>query len=195
MNAVMEAIVSRRSVRAFEKKELPAEALEEILKAATYAPSGKNQQTWQFTVVKSCEKIKQLAGLVETELNRPGYNMYEPEVIIIPSNDRESPFGMEDNAVDLQLGLTFLIGRLDSCLDLLDRLHIGLGDDEGNTELRSAALDCLGVPAVEVAEGGVRTGDNFGGIHILCHNFCSPLLFKIFLCGIFHCRTLVRLGY
>ena len=102
MNAVMEAIVSRRSVRAFEKKELPAEALEEILKAATYAPSGKNQQTWQFTVVKSCEKIKQLAGLVETELNRPGYNMYEPEVIIIPSNDRESPFGMEDNACAME---------------------------------------------------------------------------------------------
>ncbi len=102
MNAVMEAIVSRRSVRAFEKKELPAEALEEILKAATYAPSGKNQQTWQFTVVKSREKIKQLAGLVETELNRPGYNMYEPEVIIIPSNDRESPFGMEDNACAME---------------------------------------------------------------------------------------------
>ena len=45
MNAVMENILTRRSVRAFEKKPIPTEELDQILQAAIYAPSGMNRQT------------------------------------------------------------------------------------------------------------------------------------------------------
>lgn len=48
------------------------------------------------------EKIQKLAAVVEKELNRPGYDMYAPEVIIIPSNERDSRFGKEDNACALE---------------------------------------------------------------------------------------------
>lgn len=102
MNTVMENILSRRSVRAFEKKEIPADVLEQILKAAIYAPSGMGRQTWQFTAVKDPEKIKKLAEIVEADLGRDGYDMYKPQVIIIPSNERDSSFGKEDNACALE---------------------------------------------------------------------------------------------
>lgn len=102
MNAVMETILTRRSIRAFEKREIPAEVLSEILKAAQYAPSGMNRQTWQFTAVTDRAKIQQLAAAVEIELAREGYDMYQPQVIIIPSNERDSRFGMEDNACALE---------------------------------------------------------------------------------------------
>lgn len=102
MNEVMNALLERRSIRAFEKKAIPAEQLEAILQAAIYAPSGKGLQTWQFTAVTDRIKIQKLAKLVETGLERAGYNMYDPEVIIIPSNDRESPWGKEDNACALE---------------------------------------------------------------------------------------------
>lgn len=102
MNSVMENLLTRRSVRAFEKKEIPAEELDQILQAAVYAPSGMGRQTWQFTVVTDREKIQKLAAVVEKELNRPGYDMYAPEVIIIPSNERDSRFGKEDNACALE---------------------------------------------------------------------------------------------
>ena len=46
MNAVMENILTRRSTRAFEKKPIPTEELDQILQAAIYAPSGMNRQTW-----------------------------------------------------------------------------------------------------------------------------------------------------
>ncbi len=36
------------------------------------------------------------------ELGREGYDMYAPEVLIIPSNLKESPFGMEDNACAME---------------------------------------------------------------------------------------------
>lgn len=102
MNAVMECLLTRRSTRAFEQKEIPADVLEQILETAIYAPSGMGRQTWQFTAVTDRNKIQQLAAAVEKELGREGYNMYEPEVIIIPSNERDSRYGMEDNACALE---------------------------------------------------------------------------------------------
>lgn len=102
MNAVMECLLTRRSTRAFEKKEIPTDVLEQILETAIYAPSGMGRQTWQFTAVTDRNKIQQLAAAVEKELGREGYNMYEPEVIIIPSNERDSRYGMEDNACALE---------------------------------------------------------------------------------------------
>lgn len=102
MNPVMENLLTRRSVRAFEKKAIPADELDQILQAAIYAPSGMGRQTWQFTVVTDREKIQKLAAIVEKELARPGYDMYAPEVIIVPSNERDSRFGLEDNACALE---------------------------------------------------------------------------------------------
>ena len=102
MNAIMENLLTRRSVRAFEKKELPADVLEQILQAAIYAPSGMGRQTWQFTVVKDREKIQKLAAAVEKELGREGYDMHSPQVIIIPSNEKDSRFGVDDNACALE---------------------------------------------------------------------------------------------
>lgn len=70
MNAVMENILTRRSSRAFEKKPIPTEELDQILQAAIYAPSGMNRQTWQFTVVTDTEKIQELAGAIGKALGR-----------------------------------------------------------------------------------------------------------------------------
>ena len=60
------------------------------------------RQTWKFTAVTNREKIQKLASAISKELGREGYNMYQPEVLIIPSNDVESPFGKEDNACALE---------------------------------------------------------------------------------------------
>lgn len=102
MNPVMETILSRRSVRAFNEKEVPREELEQILKAAIYAPSGMNRQTWQFTAIVNKEKIEKLAGLIEKTLSRKGYNFYKPTALILTSNEKDSKWGKEDNACALE---------------------------------------------------------------------------------------------
>lgn len=102
MNAIMENILTRKSIRAFEEKPIPADELQQILQAAIYAPSGMGRQTWQFTAVTSREKIQKLCSAVGQELGREGYDMYQPEVLIIPSNDRDSRWGVEDNACALE---------------------------------------------------------------------------------------------
>lgn len=44
MNAVMENLFTRRSVRAFKAEALPLDQLQEIVRAGAYAPSGKGMQ-------------------------------------------------------------------------------------------------------------------------------------------------------
>ncbi|MBI2856933.1 MAG: nitroreductase [Chloroflexi bacterium] len=48
---VIEAIRSRRSIRAFKPRAVSREVLEDILKAAVRAPSSSNMQPWTITVV------------------------------------------------------------------------------------------------------------------------------------------------
>jgi nitroreductase len=49
--SVAEAITSRHSVRAYLKKEVPRETLEEILRISAAAPSGSNIQPWRAYVL------------------------------------------------------------------------------------------------------------------------------------------------
>jgi len=102
MNAIIENLLTRRSTRAFLQRQIPDNELNEILQAAIYAPSGMGRQTWKFTVLCNQEKIQQLAELIGRKLGRKGYDMYRPQVLIIPSNQKENPHGMEDNACALE---------------------------------------------------------------------------------------------
>jgi nitroreductase len=61
----LDFIYKRRSVRKFQDKPVLMEHLRAIIKAATYAPSGKNMQNWHFVILKNREKIVQLAEIVE----------------------------------------------------------------------------------------------------------------------------------
>ena len=49
--AGIDAILTRRCVRAFLPKPVPRETIEDILKIASRAPSGTNTQPWHVTVV------------------------------------------------------------------------------------------------------------------------------------------------
>jgi nitroreductase len=61
----LDFIYKRHSVRKFKEQPVPLEDIKEIIKAATYAPSGKNLQNWHFVVVRNKEKIERMAALIE----------------------------------------------------------------------------------------------------------------------------------
>ncbi len=65
----LEFIYKRHSVRRYQDTPVPAEALRQILAAATQAPSGKNLQNWHFVVVKNTALIAKMAAAVR-EKNR-----------------------------------------------------------------------------------------------------------------------------
>ncbi len=102
MNQTIETILKRRSTRSFVKRPLDREELKMIVDCALHAPSGMGRQTWKFAIVENREKIQRLARAAGEALGREGYDMYDPEVLIIPSNEKDSPFGMEDNACAME---------------------------------------------------------------------------------------------
>jgi nitroreductase len=58
-----DAIRSRRNVRSYEDRAIPAEHLERILEAARRAPSSRNQQAWDFVLVTDRDRLRELSGV------------------------------------------------------------------------------------------------------------------------------------
>lgn len=58
---VISCIKERRSVRKYEEKMIPHEVMEEIVEAASYAPSWKNTQIVRYIIVEDREKIEKIA--------------------------------------------------------------------------------------------------------------------------------------
>ena len=54
---VMEAILKRRSIRAFTDEPVPDEAVERLMEAARWAPSGGNRQFWRFIEVRDPRRL------------------------------------------------------------------------------------------------------------------------------------------
>lgn len=102
-NPMIDLLCSRRSIRAFDTdRAIPDDVLTDLLTAGASAPSGMGRHTWKFTAVVSQDKIQKLAAAIGAELGREHYDLYRPAALIIPSNDRESLWGKEDNACALE---------------------------------------------------------------------------------------------
>ena len=99
MNPVMEAILSRRSIRKFLDRPVPQELLEMILKAGYHAPSGHNMQTWQFTVVRTPDQIAQLKEAALESAKKAKvycYGFNNPACLILVSNDSRNHNSCQD---------------------------------------------------------------------------------------------------
>lgn len=80
--SVSEAVLSRRSIRAFKPDAVPLEVLRRVMDKARWAPSGCNFQPWEATIVTGTP----LADLQQQMLaapfqDPPEYSFSEPEVI------------------------------------------------------------------------------------------------------------------
>jgi nitroreductase len=59
---LIEGIHTRRSIRQFTEKPVAREQLIEIIKAGTWAPSGRNNQPWRFVIITDPDLRGKLAG-------------------------------------------------------------------------------------------------------------------------------------
>ncbi|MCL5022221.1 MAG: nitroreductase family protein [Nitrospirae bacterium] len=60
MNAVIEAIRTRRAVRTYQSKPVPRDIVNVIIDAGNEAPSAMNSQPWRFVVIEDGEVRKKL---------------------------------------------------------------------------------------------------------------------------------------
>ncbi|NDV20129.1 nitroreductase family protein [Pseudodesulfovibrio sp. JC047] len=59
---IMDALLTRRSVRQFTDQAIPESTITQILGAAMMAPSAGNAQPWQFIVITDREKLDAVAA-------------------------------------------------------------------------------------------------------------------------------------
>ena len=63
-NVVIQNILTRCSVRAYDDRPVEREKVDTLLQCAVHAPSAMNRQTWHFSAVLNREKIAKLAAAV-----------------------------------------------------------------------------------------------------------------------------------
>ena len=110
---VIKAIYDRRSIRSFEDAPVSRDALMAALNAASWAPSGLNNQPWRFAVIWEKASKEALAALT-----RYSTVLKSAAVLIVVFLDKESSY---DYTKDCQ--------AVGACLqNLLLSLHsLGLG--------------------------------------------------------------------
>lgn len=95
---VSEALITRKSTRAFLPKAVDKAIIERILSAARHAPSGTNTQPWQVAVVTG-EKKQQLCAELETafrnQVERKMDYHYYPEEWVDPYKSRRKACGLQ----------------------------------------------------------------------------------------------------
>ena len=60
MSEILDAILTRRSIRSYTDKEISEESMNTILKSAMYAPTARNFQSWRFIVVRDRKNLKKI---------------------------------------------------------------------------------------------------------------------------------------
>jgi nitroreductase len=100
MNDILDIIKKRRSVRFFKPEQISDSEIAAIIEAGTYAPSGRGDQSWYFTVAQNTELLNELSEAVkriyatldnpflQSQGKNPKYHLYyhAPTVIIISGN-------------------------------------------------------------------------------------------------------------
>lgn len=127
---VYEAVTSRRAVRGFTDRHVPREALDRVLSAAAWAPSGSNLQPWHAYVVTGgpLAELKKRAGervASGDPWDEPEYQQYPPATLKSPYGERRSAFGEQRYGA----------------------LGVPRGDLEARQRAAAANWQCFGAPA------------------------------------------------
>ena len=132
---IYEIIKARRSVRAYEAKDIEADKLQRVLEAARLAPTGRNDQDWKLIVVRDPAVRKALAEAAE----QPFVGEAPVVLAIVAPNPKQTmhcgvPAGPVDCAIVLDHITLAAVGE-------------GLGTCWIGHFVQDAARKALGVPA------------------------------------------------
>ncbi len=100
---LFEAIYSARSLRRFKPDPVPDDVITKVLDAAIRAPSGSNQQSWEFVVIKDAAQRKRIG-----DVYRKG-----GEILMALYANRVKPEHMSEDAYrKLRASATYLLDHM-----------------------------------------------------------------------------------
>lgn len=101
LNHTIEALLDRRTIRAFRTEQISEEELTDILQAARFAPSSMGMQARHFTVVQDKKLIADMVSATVKSGGKfvPGHTpFYNAPTVIILSAPEQSKYNREDAA-------------------------------------------------------------------------------------------------
>ena len=99
MNETINNLIDRRSVSAYTEKAIPEEAMELILKAGTYAPSGMGRQPVVFVAVEKKEVRDRLSRMNAAIMGTDSDPFYGAPAVIVVLADRSVPTCLYDGSL------------------------------------------------------------------------------------------------
>ena len=171
-NEVLNALMTRRSVRRYKAEQVPDDLLDAVLKAGTYAPSGMGRQAARIVVIQKPElreKVMKLNAAILGADTDPYYGA--PTILLVFASKTRATYIEDGSCVLDNLQLAAHAVGLASCWIHRERQMFetkegrvlarswGLSDDEagvGSIALGYAA-DALPAPAPRKSDYIVRT--------------------------------------
>ena len=143
----MQALLKRRSVRAYRDEQVREDQLNAILEAGTYAPTGMGRQSPTMVVVQDRELIRKLSRMNAAVMGANGDPFYgAPTVVIVFGNPGVSMTWFEDGCLVMGnlMNAAFAEG-VDSCW--IHRAKEMFQTDEGKALMREWGVPdgCVGI--------------------------------------------------
>ena len=140
-----DALRSRRNVRRYDDRPIPAEHLDRILEAARRTPSAGNRQHWDFVVVTDRERLQQLATVWQGARHVASS---AATIALVAPNSTEQ----RDREI-----LQYDLGQATYGI-MLVAADLGIGTGHSAVSDQDAAREILGVPADRTVEWLVALG-------------------------------------
>lgn len=127
MQDFMEIVRGRRSVRKYEERDVPAEAVNTVLEAVRWAPSWANTQCWEIVVVRDRRVKEQLQATLPPKGNPAAGAMVQAPVVLVLCAKLKSS-GYYKGEVTTKFGDWFMFDLGIACQSLCLAAHaLGLG--------------------------------------------------------------------
>ena len=98
-NEVIKALVERRSVRSYKDTPIPNEILDEILKAGTYAPTGRNRQAPIIIAVTDKALRDRLSRINASIMGTESDPFYGAPTVLVVLCDKSIPTYVYDGSL------------------------------------------------------------------------------------------------
>ena len=102
MNEIIKNIVERRSIKKYKSDMVPDELIDEVLKAGTYAPTGKNKQSPIIIAITNKEVRDKLSKLNAKIMGVDIDPFYGAPVVIVVLADKTVPTYIYDGSLVME---------------------------------------------------------------------------------------------
>lgn len=113
---VMEAIRTRRSIRAYQDRPIEEEKLVQVIEAGRLAPSARNLQDWKFIIIKDKQKRQRLSEAAR------GQSFVAEAPVVIAACGTETEYIMTCGQYCYPIDVTIAVDHM-----TLEAIALGLG--------------------------------------------------------------------